>query len=275
MEKGALIGRGRTARIYKWGDKEVIKLFEKDFNQNTIKNEFSISKIIYNTGIRIPYAKEIIDMNGQLGIVYEYIEGDTIMKLLYQRIFSITVYARIFARLQAQMHTNKSAELPDIKVRLENSIKKTDTLTEEKKQKILNILKELPSGNTVCHSDFHPDNIIKTKNGYTIIDWTNAVSGCAAADVAITSMSLTVGMMPPGKPKTEIILADIVRKKFNNEYLREYLRISNLSMNDIKAWELPVLAARLNSNVPQEKGILLGRINKLLDEKNSAVKLQA
>jgi uncharacterized protein (TIGR02172 family) len=275
MEKGALIGRGRTARIYKWGDKEVIKLFEKDFNQNTIENEFSISKIIYNTGIRIPYAKEIIDMKGQLGIVYEYIEGDTIMKLLYQRIFSITVYARIFARLQAQMHTNKSTELPDIKARLENSIKKTATISEEKKQKILNILKELPSGNTVCHSDFHPDNIIKTKNGYTIIDWTNAVSGCAAADVAITSMALTVGMMPPGKPKTEIILADIVRKKFNNEYLREYLRISNLSMHDIKAWELPVLAARLNSNVPQEKGILLGRINKLLDEKNSAVKLQA
>jgi hypothetical protein len=79
-------------------------------------------------------------------------------------------------------------------------------------------------------------------------------------------MALTVGTMPPGKSRFEIMLADMVRKKFNREYLKEYIKISGLPIEDVKAWELPVLASRLNSNIPQEKEILLGRINKLMEE---------
>lgn len=273
MEKGAFIGRGRNARIYKWGDYEIIKLFEKNYNKKTIEKEFLASKIVYQTGVDIPYAREIVEIDGQFGIIYEYIAGSTMLKLLFRRFYNVRSYARTLAVLQAELHKNKSSSLPNIKEKLTELIKNVNTLPEDKKIEILDILNDLPNGNTICHFDLHPDNIIKSKRGYKIIDWTNAASGCAAADVAITSMALTVGTMPPGKKKIEIIAAGIARKKFNSEYVKEYLKITGLKLEDIKAWEIPVLAARLSSNIPMEKDIILNKIDKLLIEKKEAVKL--
>ena len=272
MKKGVLIGRGRNARIYKWGDNEIVKLFEKGTDTKTVEKEFIISKIVYKTGIDTPYAREIVEIEGQLGIIYEYIAGSTMLRLLFRRFYNLRSYAQTLARLQAELHKNKCSELPDIKSKLTELILKASSLSDDKKHDVLSILNELPSGDIICHFDLHPDNIIKSKKGYTIIDWTNAVSGCAAADVAITSMALVIAAMPPGKKKIEVFAANIARKKFNYEYIKEYIKVSGLSIDDIKAWEIPVLAARLSSNVPGEKGIITARLDKLLDEKKQTAR---
>src|SRR5439155_26735153 len=41
-------------------------------------------------------------------------------------------------------------------------------------------------GGTLLHLDFHPANVLLSPSGPVVIDWTNARSGPAALDVAMT-----------------------------------------------------------------------------------------
>lgn len=264
METNKLLGMGRTAKIYKYDENNIIKLFEKHLGKGAVEYEYEVSKIAYGAGINVPEPVKIVEADGQYGIVYRYIEGATMMKLMRKNIFQSNGYARELASLQVNLHKKSAGNLPDIKKVYERRINSIDSLTQEKKQKILDVLSSLPDGSSICHMDFHPDNIIKSKNGYYIIDWTNAARGCAEADIAITSLALGMGTMPPGTSKIFLMIVEVVRKKFHNAYLEEYIRLSNLKMKDISAWELPSLALRLSHNIPEEKEYLLKRIDSLL-----------
>ncbi|TMA37195.1 MAG: aminoglycoside phosphotransferase family protein, partial [Deltaproteobacteria bacterium] len=44
------------------------------------------------------------------------------------------------------------------------------------------MLETLPDGDQLCHGDMHPGNIMLSRRGPMVIDWTNARRGHPAAD---------------------------------------------------------------------------------------------
>jgi aminoglycoside phosphotransferase (APT) family kinase protein len=58
----------------------------------------------------------------------------------------------------------------------------------------------LPDGNRLLHGGFHPANLLRTTDGFVVIDWTNATSGDPAADVARTSLLMGGGKLAAGTP---------------------------------------------------------------------------
>jgi hypothetical protein len=71
-----------------------------------------------------------------------------------------------YAKLTASLHleiakcTVEGDELITVNQQYSSWVKWTDLLTDEEKQKAINYLDKLPTGNTLCHSDFHADNIM-------------------------------------------------------------------------------------------------------------------
>jgi len=73
---------------------------------------------------------------------------------------------------------------------------------------VLHHLAQLPIANTVCHGDFHPDNIMLTPTGPIVIDWIDATQGHPAADITAWLLPNTAAHISEGLPPayTDILL---------------------------------------------------------------------
>lgn len=263
MEPGKLIGRVRAANVYEWGDNEVIKLFDASTTNSIIEREYKKSVIVHSLGIPVPYVKETIDIKGQKGIVYEKLGGNTLLTTMKSNPFKIKSSIKKLAEFHTNLSNYYTEYLPDIKIIMKNSMKEIDNsiLDENKKELINNYIDRLPSKNALCHVDFHPDNIIITKDGPKIIDWCNAASGDPCADAAITAIIFTLCNNPPGTARAINVITKILTKHIRKIYLNEYLLLSNKAPEEIDRWILPAAVLRLSYNLPEERKTLISIID--------------
>ncbi len=263
-----LIAQGRTAEIYEWNEGKILKLYRKGMSEGAVENEYNISKTVQKFGLSVPAVFEKVYIEDRYGIVYEKISGETMMKLLVSLPRNAAKEAHRLAELHYSMHKCQADGMPSQKNILRESIRRVDLLSGSNRERIIRYLDELPEESILCHGDFHPDNIIVSENKAAIIDWMTATMGTPAADVARTSLMLRVGSLPPGTPILVRVVVGLIRSKLNKEYIKHYLSISGMSMEEIDAWEMPIAAARLLEWLPKkEKTVLLDIVYKNLRKK--------
>jgi uncharacterized protein (TIGR02172 family) len=272
--KGSIIGEGNTAEVYSWGEKEILKLFRQEFPVEAIEKEYRICKTIENLGLSIPKASQLIDLDGRRGIIYEKISGDSMLHKITARPILAGKYSRQLAQLHYEIHQCRSENLPKYKEALEWNIRRTDTLTEEQKTSVLQLLGQLPEGDVLCHGDFHPGNIMMDEKNTYILDWMTAASGTAEADVARTLMLLNDAGLPSNIPGVAKAMIKMMRHRMANAYLRNYLKLSGLHKEDIMRWRVPLAAARMLEWISEpEKEFFLRLINKEIKKVQAASKL--
>lgn len=266
MEVGKLVGRGRTANVYEWGEAEVIKLFEPFTPNPVIESEYRKSTIVNQLGVPIPFVKQLLEINGQEGIVYEKLTGNTLLEIMKSNPFRIKNSIEKVAELHTKLSNCYTKDLPDIKTIIKDSMKNINTniLDSDKKRLINDYIDKLPNKNALCHLDFHPDNIIITKFGPKIIDWCNAAAGDPCADAAITVLIFTLCNNPPGTSKLVNIVSKIIAKYIKNVYLEKYLMLSHKTPEEIDKWLLPAAVLRLSYNLPEEERTLKSIIDSKL-----------
>lgn len=260
MEKGKLIGQGRTAEIYALENNKVLKLFRADMGHKSVEKEYTLGKLISGTGVPSPEVYEMVTLGDRQGIVYQMVTGKTMLEHISRRPHSVSTPARSLACLHHKIHQHTASGLPQQKQILAETIDKTRVLSAPDKQTILDHLNALPPGDRLCHGDFHPDNVMITPDDAVVLDWINASIGNPAADVARTILLLRDAAPPPGISGWKAKLLDILRKKFFGIYFQEYLKISGVSARNVEAWILPVAAARLTENLPQGEKLVLQTI---------------
>lgn len=258
MKKGQCLGKGRTASVYEWGKNEVLKLFNEGFSMGS---EFENCKIINSLGIPSPEVVETVEIDGQQGIIYERINGVTMSKIIEPNFHSLSKYARILAEIHSMIHSFKVDYTPNLKKELSERISFSKKLNVDTRNKIIKEFDKLPEGNTICHYDFHPDNIIMSQRGPVIIDWANVLVGDSLADVTRTSLILKSHAVPPGECPYWFKDRNS-RLHFHKEYLNEYLKLENITIVDLKPWELPMAAVRLGEGIKEEEQQLTELINK-------------
>jgi len=266
-EKGPMIARGRTAEIFLWKDNQVLKLFLDWCPAHWIEHEAQTTRAVHKAGLPVPAVEGMMEVEGRLGIVFERIDGPSMLGLLTSKPWKLFRRARTLAELHAGMHSREVPELPSQRRGLERDIQRAGALPTPTKEVVLKVLGQLPEGSAVCHGDFHPDNIIMSSRGPIIIDWMAAKQGNPLADVARTCLLLRLGEPLPGTPRRWLI--NWVRGLFHSIYLRAYLQLRPASRQQIAAWQLPVAAARLNENIPGEEDQLLALIQASLRYRNS------
>jgi Ser/Thr protein kinase RdoA (MazF antagonist) len=244
--KGPLLAEGRTAEIYAWGEDQILKLFRQGWPERSCQYEHRMALASQQTGYRVPAVGDLIEIDGRQGIIYQRVEGRTMLQMMSKRPWKAAYFGRQMAQLHAEMHTHTAEGLPLVVERLTHKIQHAPRLTEGEKQRILTHLDALPVGDKLLHGDFHPDNIMLTNDGPIIIDWIDAAIGHPLADVARTLVIASVGI-----PPEERILAAFV-KFFLRPYLPTYFKHSPYSRGELDTWVLPVAAARMQENIPHE-----------------------
>jgi aminoglycoside phosphotransferase (APT) family kinase protein len=138
---------------------------------------------------------------------------------------------------------------------LEKMIKATQALPRKMTQAALDRLAQLSDGDVVCNGDFHPDNVVLSRRGPVIIDWSDATRGNPLADVARTSLLFQLANLPPHTPGRGLI--EVGRAIFHRLYLRRYFQLQSASRDELRAWQLPVAVARLSEGLAEEETRLL------------------
>ncbi|MFW9922571.1 MAG: aminoglycoside phosphotransferase family protein [Candidatus Thorarchaeota archaeon] len=269
LEIKRLIGRGRTADVFEIDETKVLKLYHKNYPLRIVQYEYNVNKFLQDQLQFIPKVFDLVEYEERPGIVFERIEGITLLEFLMNnplRLFKVT---KNFAKLHTEVHKCDFIGFMTQIEFLRNDIMRNKLLDEETKKKIVEKLEKLPTRTVLCHRDFHPDNIFKTSKGLIVIDWPTAVEGAPAGDVARTYF-----ILGHGQPTGKLSLLDKIKVKLfqaitSRQYLKNYLKSSKISRKEIKEWELVTIAGRLSEGIPQEQDYILKRIKKLLKKESN------
>jgi aminoglycoside phosphotransferase (APT) family kinase protein len=262
MEKGSLLGRGRTAEVLAWGEGRALKLYYAGWPPDVAEHEFRTTRIVRESGARAPGVEGVTQVDGRHGIVYERIDGPSLISHTVSRPWEVIRSAHLMAELHAQMHACRPSGLPAGRERLQKKIQAARPLSDTLKRAALDALAQLPDDNVLCHGDFHPDNIALSVRGPVILDWVEASCGHPLADVARTALLMQHAALPAHMPGRSLIEAG--RALWYRFYLRHYCQLRSIMPDEIQAWWLPVLAARLSEGILEEEERLLGLIKRML-----------
>jgi uncharacterized protein (TIGR02172 family) len=268
MEKGQILSdSGRTAQILVWDKNQVLKLFREGFTLSTVKKEEKISQLVYEAGLPVPAIYGTIQVEERYGILFERIDGPAMLEEMMSKPNELKYMTNLLAELHVKTNSIKIKGIRTIHQKLRSQIQKA-TLLSEKEQKItLTALDRLPKGNTLCHGDFHPGNIIMSTQGPVLIDWVDASQGDYHADVARTY--LLYQLAEPdflNKPELNRTFSFMIKYLVDN-YLERYSEMQYLSQESFDMWKLPVAAARLSEGLSKiENDHLLSIVKELVDK---------
>lgn len=262
MRKRQTVGLGRTAEILLWNENQVLKLFHNGWSISSVKWEENVARTIYEAGLPVPAVFGIIKVDERYGVVYERVDGPSMLSALIAKPEKIELYAGMFARLHAQMHSLELTGLPSQRQQLKRKIRNAEPLPEDRRNAAIRALNKLPDGSVLCHGDFHPDNIMMSSRGPIVIDWNDATRGNPHADITRTCLLLQQGdpLQPINIDREQI---SSMRSLFIDIYLKLYTNIRPISLEEIELWRLPVAAARLSEGIKEEESRLLSIVKKL------------
>jgi uncharacterized protein (TIGR02172 family) len=255
------IAEGRTAEVYAWEDHQILKLYRDWCPSDWVEGEARVARAVYEAGIPSPAAGDIIEVNGRRGLIYERIEGVSMLQDMNARPWTILKHAKELAELHVKINQLSVDGLYSYKDRLRYDIQHVQELKDELRTRVLSGLDGLPNGNKLCHGDYHPGNVLLTRNGPMVIDWVTASSGRPWTDVARTNMLLSIGAKAAGKMVHPLIRMMI--RLFQRTYERRYLALVPDTAHELQRWMPVIAAARLDENIPAERDALL----KMIEEK--------
>lgn len=181
-----------------------------------IEREFKNASLIREMDFAKPKAYEIIFHGQQTGIVYDKVDGESLLDWVIktENIYDCAVY---MANLHKKIIKNKVGDVPNYKDFLKDNIEKVQDSKEMKKA--LSILDNLPEGDRLCHGDFHPGNIFIYKGKTSVIDFMNICRGPLLYDIARTIFLIQYTPIPEGIKHKERLLQ--FKKRLADLYLAE------------------------------------------------------
>jgi aminoglycoside phosphotransferase (APT) family kinase protein len=257
-----VIAHGRTAEVLAWQEDQVLKLFYDWVSTDSIEQECRIAQLVSATNLPTPELIGEKTLDGRRGLIYERVTGKSLLTNLSTQPWSCIRFARQFAELQAAIHRQNGADLPSVKDELEQTIRGVAGLPDKLRLTALEKLARLPNGKTLCHFDFHPDQVMVTATGLVVLDWMTAHCGNPAADVARTTVLIRFGPVLDANWMMGR-LVNLLRGIFYRTYIRRTLELTPaVTSAAINLWLPPVAMARLAEDIPGEKGRLLGLIQR-------------
>lgn len=242
-EDHQLVSKGFCSDVYGWGEGRVLKLFHPGAARDRVEREYAATRIVHAAGLPVPAAHDLVEVEGRCGIVFERIDGVSMLDYTQARPWALFAVIRRFAKLHAQIHRcHAPAGLPSLRERITARVEASDS-PDSDKQAARDRLTELPDGSTLCHGDFHPGNVLLTKRGLVVIDWSSGSRGDPIGDVAWTSRLMRHAQLPSWSPGYMHLMLKCLRSVMHRSYLKHYFGIHTGSPRQVEAWEQPLAVA--------------------------------
>jgi thiamine kinase-like enzyme len=232
-----IIGIGNTAVVYEYEEGKVLKLFNEGYPKEAVEREFYNAKAIKKMDFSKPKAHEIIFCEERIGIVYDKARGESLLDWV-MKTGNLKECAKYMAKLHRSILSNRISNVPDYKEFLKNNIVNIPTEDLKKREEMLQVIDKLPEGNTLCHGDFHPGNILIQNGQAMVLDFMNICKGSFLYDVARTVFLIEYTPVPKEVTDRERIL------KFKKMLADLYLMEMNVTREDIRDHLSVIIEAR-------------------------------
>lgn len=180
-----LIYEGVGKKVYRDGDR-LIKSFDETYSKADILNEALNQARVEQTSLNIPKILGVSVVDGKWSVIWEFIEGETLEKMMQDHPEKEDEYLDFFVDLQIRMSKEKVPLLGHLRDKMHAKIS-ASSYPASVRYDLHVRLDGLPRHTKLCHGDFQPSNIIITKEGTPyIIDWSHATQGNGSADAART-----------------------------------------------------------------------------------------
>lgn len=207
-----LIAKGNTAEVFDYSSGMVCKLFYEGYPVESVKVEYQNAKLLYELELPVPRCYEQKYINNRHGLIYEKIEGTDLKNYLMDEA-KYSMVVSTLANTHKEMLKHECKLLPTYKDFIRRTIKDKDI-------KLISYLNGLPDGNTLCHGDFHPGNIMLESNGgIKVIDFMNLCRGPREYDIARTYYLIGYSKLPKEMSNSEDFQA--LREIFAKDYIDE------------------------------------------------------
>jgi len=258
---GRPLARGRTADVFAWEEGYILKCFHEWFDLEDIQYEAKIARAVLASGLLVPIVGEILQVGGCHGLVYERVNGPDMVEILLRQPWRVFHFARRLAALHAQMHARACGpDFPSQHQRLESKIRRAAPLSSQVQATMLAAIRTLPTGDRLCHGDFHPGNVLLAEQGEVIIDWIDATCGNPLADVARSTM-IALGSVASDQIPNPFIKALV--RLFHAIYIRHYFRLRPGGEREYRRWLPIVAAARLSEQIPELEAWLVAQAQEI------------
>ena len=223
-------GEGFTSIGYYANDNDsMCKVYKEFVTLEQIEQEKRNSQYAMLLGIPTPISGKIVNANGRYGLIFERIfNKNSFAKELSVHPERLDELAHEFAHMSSKLHSTEcdTSSLTDGVKRYSSLIKKSDILTQEQKDKILEFIESVPRKSTCLHGDFHIGNAILTdKNEKYFIDLSDFSYGNPLFDLG--TFYLLSNEMPEAmcenmfhNPKERLI-------RFWKRFVYHYFKLSN------------------------------------------------
>ena len=241
-ENATLLAKGATADVYAWGEGRVLKLFTERTPWHA--NEVAATRVAHEARLPVPQVIDgLIEVGQREGIVFERVDGPIMTEYLQDHPDQVEDYARQAAELQVRIHSTAATELPPLIEVLHWTIAQAEPLEGATRRAVLDLLGGLPGGESLCHNDFHPHNIIVSGRGLVVIDWAIGTRCNPLADYARTWLVSRMWLdgLDMGAPEQERLLW----RRFWSIYLQRYGKLRSSSSEALLPWQIVVAAASL------------------------------
>lgn len=262
---GPRLATGGTAELYALERDRVVKLYWQGASMDAAEREAERARIAGSLGAPTPRVFEVVSIDDRPGVVFERLEGPSMLALYAREPQQAETLAAQLAELQAALHAVETDRLPPQREHLLRRLN-LGPLPARNKPLVLNRLRVLPDGRSLCHGDLHPGNVIMTAAGPRIIDWFDATAGNPAGDLARTCLLLQYAR-PPRASEAERRVLDALRDRFLDAYLTHYRSLLPAVGEGLVDWFVPVAGARLAEPIAApERTALLKVIDSLTGE---------
>jgi aminoglycoside phosphotransferase (APT) family kinase protein len=256
------IGEGREADIFDAGDGLVIKLFRLGSTDSCEREWRALHALPSELA---PKAIKRIEMENRVGFVMERVIGADVLSVLGSAPWRLSSLGLLLGQTHAAVHDVVASEsLPTLREVIHARLSTSSALEPRHRDTALAALDHLPDGVSVCHGDFHPGNVLISKQGVRVLDWPNATVGDPHADVAASDLILRLAEPSESSPWAVRRLNRVGRTLLARRYLAGYRSRRALDSSLVNRWAFVVAADRATHGIPQERGRLLAEMGSRL-----------